>query len=247
MEQERVCKLVAQELALRARDRSAALITVAAEVIERYRGGKTARPARLRGFDRQDTRAAPRRLDAAWVHYKLDLGIDHVLVDEAQDTSPKQWEIIKMLVAEFLPGGARENVRRTCSRSATRSSRSSRFRARCRTNSPRCAVTFVRCTKRATVAFATEKLDYSFRSAVGILNAVDAVFKQPAAFRGLTTDPARTVHQALPDAVAWRSGNLGSDEPDKNDRARKRWDAPFDTTSETSPSVKLARQDRAAR
>ena len=29
------------------------------------------------------------------MHYKLDLGIDHVLIDEAQDTSPKQWEIIQ--------------------------------------------------------------------------------------------------------------------------------------------------------
>ena len=51
------------------------------------------------------------------------------------------------------------------------------------------------------VAFSTEKLDYSFRSAVGVLDAVDAVFKQPAAFRGLTADPTWTVHQALPDAV----------------------------------------------
>ena len=34
---------------------------------------------------------------AAWVHYKLDQGIDHVLIDEAQDTSPKQWEIIRLL------------------------------------------------------------------------------------------------------------------------------------------------------
>ena len=33
------------------------------------------------------------RADAAWVHYKLDAGIDHILVDEAQDTSPLQWEI----------------------------------------------------------------------------------------------------------------------------------------------------------
>ena len=48
-------------------------------------------------------------VDAAWVHYKLDLGIDHVLVDEAQDTSHKQWEIVRRLTAEFTAGaGARE-------------------------------------------------------------------------------------------------------------------------------------------
>ena len=39
---------------------------------------------------------------AAWVHYKLDQGIDHVLIDEAQDTSRKQWEIIQRLTAEFF-------------------------------------------------------------------------------------------------------------------------------------------------
>ena len=31
------------------------------------------------------------------MHYKLDLGIDHMLIDEAQDTSPEQWDIIKRL------------------------------------------------------------------------------------------------------------------------------------------------------
>ena len=39
---------------------------------------------------------------AAWVLWKLDGGIDHVLVDEAQDTSPAQWELIRLLVAEFF-------------------------------------------------------------------------------------------------------------------------------------------------
>ena len=49
-----------------------------------------------------------------WVLYKLDLGIDHVLIDEAQDTSPKQWEIVRTIVAEFAPARrARPNVRRT--------------------------------------------------------------------------------------------------------------------------------------
>ena len=31
---------------------------------------------------------------ADWVLYKLDGGIDHILVDEAQDTNPEQWEVI---------------------------------------------------------------------------------------------------------------------------------------------------------
>ena len=34
-------------------------------------------------------------VSAAWVLYKLDLGIDHILIDEAQDTSPKQWKIVE--------------------------------------------------------------------------------------------------------------------------------------------------------
>ena len=53
------------------------------------------------------------RVDAAWVHYKLDLGIDHVLIDEAQDTSTKQWEIICKLVAEFFAGAGARTVKRT--------------------------------------------------------------------------------------------------------------------------------------
>ena len=55
-----------------------------------------------------------RRTSAAWVLYKLDLGIDHVLLDEAQDTSPKQWEIVQTLVGEFVAGaGARGPKKRT--------------------------------------------------------------------------------------------------------------------------------------
>ena len=41
--------------------------------------------------------------------YKLDGGIDHMLVDEAQDTSPAQWEIVRALTEEFFAGeGARD-------------------------------------------------------------------------------------------------------------------------------------------
>ncbi len=53
-----------------------------------------------------------KRTDSAWVMYKLDQGIDHVLVDEAQDTSPAQWAIIEALLKEITSGaGARETAR----------------------------------------------------------------------------------------------------------------------------------------
>ena len=49
---------------------------------------------------------------AAWVLYRLDGGIDHVLVDEAQDTSPAQWRVIELLTAEFTAGeGAHDGAR----------------------------------------------------------------------------------------------------------------------------------------
>ena len=47
------------------------------------------------------------RADAAWVLYKLDGGIDHVLLDEAQDTAPEQWDILRALTDEFFAGAGR--------------------------------------------------------------------------------------------------------------------------------------------
>ena len=41
---------------------------------------------------------------AAWVLYKLDGGVEHVLIDEAQDTAPEQWAIVRALTGEFFSG-----------------------------------------------------------------------------------------------------------------------------------------------
>ncbi|MDE2239092.1 MAG: UvrD-helicase domain-containing protein, partial [Rhodospirillales bacterium] len=41
---------------------------------------------------------------AAWVLYKLDGGIEHLLLDEVQDTAPRQWEIANAIAAEFFAG-----------------------------------------------------------------------------------------------------------------------------------------------
>ena len=105
-------RVLARRNAVVCRDRSAALLTVASAVLERYHDEKERRG--LLDYDDliDKTLALLGSVDAAWVHYKLDLGIDHMLIDEAQDTSPKQWEIIQRLVAEFSAGkGAREVMR----------------------------------------------------------------------------------------------------------------------------------------
>lgn len=48
---------------------------------------------------------------AQWVQYKLDKALTHALVDEAQDTSPVQWQIVLALVREFFAGhGQRDNA-----------------------------------------------------------------------------------------------------------------------------------------
>jgi len=62
---------------------------------------------RARGLDYSDQILFVRRLlknseAADWVRYKLDGGIKHILLDEAQDTSPEQWEIINILAAPFF-------------------------------------------------------------------------------------------------------------------------------------------------
>lgn len=48
-----------------------------------------------------------------WVLYKLDNRLAHVLVDEAQDNSPAQWQLLQALVEEFFAGKGSELVAET--------------------------------------------------------------------------------------------------------------------------------------
>ncbi|MBL4916609.1 double-strand break repair helicase AddA [Szabonella alba] len=67
-------------------------------------------------FDDLITRARHLLTDRAvaqWVLYRLDGGVDHILVDEAQDTSPEQWQVIEHLAAEFTAGEGARALSRT--------------------------------------------------------------------------------------------------------------------------------------
>jgi ATP-dependent helicase/nuclease subunit A len=48
-----------------------------------------------------------------WVRYKLDQRTDHILVDEAQDTNERQWNIVRALTGEFFAGEGASHRHRT--------------------------------------------------------------------------------------------------------------------------------------
>ena len=95
----------AKRIALSAAEKTLALHDFAAVFLPDYAARKAARG--YLDFDDLITRAKALLTDpslAAWVLYRLDGGIDHILVDEAQDTSPEQWRLIEALSAELIAG-----------------------------------------------------------------------------------------------------------------------------------------------
>ena len=114
---------------------------------------------------------------AQWVLYRLDGGIDHVLIDEAQDVSPTQWEIVSEIAREFTAGlGAREGSRTVFAVGDEKQSiygfqgaAPERFDAMRRQ--------FKERYEDAGLNFIETSLQYSFRSSQAILSLVDAVFR----------------------------------------------------------------------
>lgn len=88
-------------------NRSLALLTFAEDVLFRFEAAKRARAL----LDFNDLIAALRRLlaqaDASWIMMKLDGAIEHVLIDEAQDTTREMWDIVRALTGEFFAGEGR--------------------------------------------------------------------------------------------------------------------------------------------
>jgi ATP-dependent helicase/nuclease subunit A len=241
-EQARVCKLLERERALAACERTRALVTIAADVIARYAREKERR-ALLDYDDLIDkTLELFARSSAAWVLYKLDLGIDHVLIDEAQDTSPKQWSIVRTIVSEFTPGGARANTRRTVFAVGDEKQSIFSFQGA----APRA---FDEMRREFAGQFDTPELGWrylrfhhSFRSGEAVLGGVDRVFATQEIFASVTTDEAGVPpHIALPDAAPGLVELWPLIAPAER-REIEGWDAPFDTESEISPRVVLARR-----
>jgi len=115
---------------------------------------------------------------AAWVLYRLDGGIDHILVDEAQDTSPAQWDVIRRLAEEFSSGeGARADVRRTIFVVGDKKQSIYSFQGADPREFDRMQQEFDSKLRESGQDLRTLTLDYSFRSSPAILRLVDTVFR----------------------------------------------------------------------
>jgi ATP-dependent helicase/nuclease subunit A len=229
--------------AARARARSAALIALAADIFDRYRRIKQARA--LLDFD--DLIGTARRLllqDGAsqWALYKLDGGVDHILVDEAQDTSEAQWDILRALATDFSAGAGARAVHRTFFAVGDEKQSIFSFQGAAPAEFDRNRRAFEKRVKDADGNFEPVTLDLSFRSAVNVLKAVDHVFADEAARRGLTATP-----DAAPRHIAFKNDVAGMVElwPPLRPAGRadpQDWVLPLDLPRETDPPVELARR-----
>lgn len=117
------------------------------------------------------------RKDAAdWIKYKLDGGLEQVLVDEAQDTGPMQWRIIGQIIAEYFAGEGRDKARaRTIFAVGDIKQSIYSFQGADPDSMDMYHKAFRHDANAATQTWDDVPLDTSFRTAQDILDVVDAV------------------------------------------------------------------------
>jgi ATP-dependent helicase/nuclease subunit A len=240
-EAERLSGLLDTRRALTMRDRTASLVAIAASVAANYRRQKQDRG--LLDYDDLIDKTLTMLGDAgaSWVHYKLDRGVDHVLIDEAQDTSPKQWEIVARLVADFTSGaGARDGVKRTIFAVGDEKQSIFSFQGAAPREFDERRRDFQRKFESADLRFDPIAFTYSFRSGVSVLRSVESVFSAKETYQSITSDQqGMPPHMALGDAAPSIVDLWELQEPDARPEIEG-WRAPFDAVSETSPEVRLA-------
>ncbi len=182
--------------ALRVAELSAALLTLAAPVVRAYAERKD--DAGL--LDYEDligrTSALLRDPGVAWVLYKLDGGLDHLLLDEVQDTAPAQWHIAHALTEEFFAGSGARDDPRTVFAVGDRKQSIYSFQGADADAFISARNLLARRVTQADKPWRDVQLDVSFRSTAPVLALVDAVFRDPAAAAGVVAPGEALEHYA---------------------------------------------------
>jgi len=116
---------------------------------------------------------------SAWINYKLDTKIEHILLDEAQDTSPKQWEIMSAIGEEFFSGEGASNNNRTIFVVGDEKQSIFSFQGANINIFKQMYQFYASKAGQINKPFFQINLDFSFRSAKPILALVDSIFSNP--------------------------------------------------------------------
>ena len=214
----RLAALYDRKKALGVTQRSAALARLGAAVHQGYEAEKRRRA--VVDFDDLILMAEDlltRKAATEWVLYKLDGGIDHILVDEAQDTSPQQWRLVEAIAREFFAGAGAERAPaedglpgppRTVFAVGDVKQSIFSFQGADPVVFGRVREGFRERVQAAGEDWSPVDLDISFRSVQQVLDAVDSSFADGPAQDGVVGDGV--VGNGAPlRHTAWRQGQNG--------------------------------------
>lgn len=241
-EADRLKECMARCNAVAVAESTVALFTIAGAMVDAYDREKRRR-ALLDYDDLILTTAGLLRKPgvAPWVLFKLDGGIDHVLIDEAQDTNPDQWQVVAALAEEFFAGlGARE-VTRTLFAVGDEKQSIFSFQRADPAEFARMRDHFQRRIGEARQGWRTVALETSFRSTAAVLAVVDAVFAAGSPARdGVGFDPGAALRH-----IPFRRGDAGLVElwpplmPAEAEEAAP-WSLPVEQEGGDDPARRLA-------
>ncbi len=224
---------------------SSALARLASALLDEYARVKAARAL----LDYDDLVLKTRDLllrpgVAPWVLFKLDGGLDHILIDEAQDTNPEQWEIVRLIAEEFFAGESayedRHEDRRTIFAVGDAKQSIYSFQRADPQKFVEMRAHFAQAVESANAKWRVVPLEISFRSVAAVLQAVDAVFAQSFARDGVALDGLDIRHEAF------RRGHAGLIElwppvEAETQPIRESWPLPLKQQGASEPRARLAR------
>ena len=177
-----------------------------------------------------------------WVLYKLDEGLDHILVDEAQDTNPHQWEIIRMIAQEFFSGESKAVKTRTIFAVGDRKQSIYSFQGADPDCFEKMRIFFKDKITQSQNRFEDIPFNISFRSTEPILRLVNCfILTQPAGLLVGREKPEDLMHTAFRQGV----GGLVEIWPvEKNEEKEKpaEWDLPTISENTKKASLKLVQK-----
>jgi ATP-dependent helicase/nuclease subunit A len=174
---------------------------------------------------------------AQWVLFRLDGGIDHILVDEAQDTSPGQWLVIERLSEEFTAGAGARGETRTLFVVGDRKQSIYSFQGADLREFEKMRDYFSQKFDAAGQPLQNLTLEHSFRSSEAILRLVDLTFDERVQ-QGLGGE---TRHRAFNTDLPGRV-DLWEPVPKASETEEDDWQDPVDLRGESHETVVLARR-----